>query len=187
MANPARGETDWYTDAEFPVRPLASLPALEQDAARTELARLAGDILALAARMRGSPSEADRFLSAMLELAMQLPDEGCIYVQGTRPVLVAWGHAKAGPKTERVYITGMLPEAAQPMAILAAPMLPVPVRKSYLPILLALLALASAVLLAALYVVIVDPLHWYATNEASCRAPTGQLELLAPAAGGGNP
>ena len=177
VSNPVQGETDWYADTDLPIQPMSSLPALEQGAVRAELTRLAGDILTLATAMKASTSESDRFLGAMLEFTMQIPDNGYQYVTGTQPVLVAWGHAKAGPGIERVYLTGERHVATRPMAILrppAAPGVPLP---RILPALVAGLLVAAMLLGAATWVVLRDPFGWYVVADTACRLAPSELGL----------
>lgn len=177
--NPVRGEIDWYADVEGEVRPLSALPHDEQEAARGQLARLVADVLAVASRLRSSPNDGERFLSEMLELSMQVPDEASVYVAAGHPVLVAWGYAKAGPAIERVHLSGMLPASSRPMPIAPPPIAPVPVERSTWSVLITALALASLMLLVSAFLVLRDPLGWYDVQEAACAVLPGQLDLLA--------
>ena len=99
--------------------------------------------------MKASSNESDRFLGAMLEYTMQVPGDDCIYVAGTQPVLIAWGHAKAGPRIERVYLRGEQRAAARPMVILRPPRPPIDTVRRWAPVLVAGLLLSLLLLAGA--------------------------------------
>ena len=175
--NAAQGETDWYTDADGPVRLLSSLPAAEQGLARQVLDRLTSDTLALAAEMEASRSGADRFLGAMLRLTMQVPDETCIHVAGAQPVLAAWGHARSGAAAGSVVLGGERAVPRFPMAILPPPAAPAFAARRIGPALAAALLVSLLFLLSASYVVAADPFRWYAVAEPGCQPPDADMAL----------
>lgn len=175
-ANPSQGETDWYADIDTAVRPLAALSPEEQSAARATLDRLVSDTLALAAELGAARDESSQFLGAMLELTVQIPSEEYIYVAELQPILVAWGHAKAGPAIDRVFLRGARSVASRPMTILRPPIAPRPKPPSTAVPLAASLAAALALFGVVLYVLWGDPFHWYSTNVAACTLSPGQLE-----------
>ena len=181
MANPARGEVDWYAEGEGEPVPMPNLPAPEQERVRAELNRQTSDIAALADRMRTSRDEGERFLADMLGFAMQVPTEAYVRVRDGHPVLVAWGHALAGPAAPRVFLTGQATRPMRPMAILPPPRLPGPpgLGGVRLAALLVALLLALLVLLAALYLALHDPFGWYAVDVTACTVAPGQMDLQA--------
>ncbi len=180
VTNAAQGETDWYADTALPARPLSSLPPDEAAAARAALDRLSGDTLALAASMTAAGSDADRFLGAMLSLTMQVPDDGFIHVAGAQPVLVAWGHARAGAAEPPVVLGGARQVRGRAtMAILPPPAAPASVARRWAPALAASLCVALLVLGAALYIVARDPFRWYAVAEPPCEPPGADMALRA--------
>ncbi len=181
VANPARGEVDWYAEGENEAVPLPTLPAAEQDRVRAELDRLTADIAALADRMRARRDEGERFLADMLGFALQVPADSYVRVRDGRPVLVAWGHAQAGAAAPRVYLTGEAKRAAGPMTILPPPLLPAPpgLGGARLAALVIAILLALLLLLAALFVALRDPFGWFAVQVDACTVAPGQLELQA--------
>ena len=90
--NPGRGETEWYARVAGPAVPLASLPKVEQDAARAVFERLAASIRAEAVRLAASPRSDERFMGGLLQLALVVPGEAHVRVAAGQPVLVAWAH-----------------------------------------------------------------------------------------------
>lgn len=180
VVNPSRGETDWYSDYEGPAVALSDLPDPARAAARAELARLCDDIVALAQNLRASRKDDERLLGAMLDLAVQVPDESAVLVQEGHPVLTAWGHVRTGPGAAPVVLTGARHRVLPPMAIL-----PPPVaaglqmrRRGWLAWWLATL-LALLVLLAVLGLLFFDPFGWKAFGVISCAVPGEDLALRA--------
>ena len=179
VTNAAQGETDWYAETGQPVRRLSSLPPDERTVAQGELDRLTADIQALAAAMEAARPEADRFLGAMLRLAMQVPEESCIYASGGQPVLVAWGHGAAGTGSAGVVLGGQRAAPRGPMAILPPPVVPGPSVRRYGPVLVAALLVGLLCLLSSFYVLLRDPFGWYQVAEASCQPPDADMVLRA--------
>ena len=149
------------------------------------VARVVGasvDITELAARLRASRSDGDRFLGEMLALAVQVPgpDHVRVRVQDNQPVLFAWGHARGGPGAERATLTGRLRPASAAMAILPPPPSPFaaarPSNRWLLPG-----GIGASVLLAALALLVFwrDPMGWFAVGAPECRAASGQADLAA--------
>lgn len=175
--NTARGEIDWYAEGSGEAVPLASLPPAEADRARAALDRLSADIRALSERLRDAPSESDRFLSAMLDLALRIPDSGAIRVRDGQPVLVGWGHQHAGPGAGPATVLGHIRAAAPPgrMAILPPPVLPDAAGPKLWPW-LAALAASVLMLLGAAWLL----LHPPAVGEpASCALDAAGPDALA--------
>jgi hypothetical protein len=115
----------------------------------------------------------------MLDLALQVPDETSVFVTGGAPVLVAWGHAKAGPAIERVILGGELRSAAQRMTILPPPRAPEKVQASLRPLLLIAFALACMLLAGAGWIVGNDPFRWYDADASACSLSPGPMADLA--------
>ncbi len=177
VANAARGEVDWYAEGDGPAARLEDLPDAERAAAQARLDQLAGEIQAHAAQLGNSRAEGDRFLSDMLGLALRLPGEGSVYVQGGQPVLVGWGHVRSGGRGGAVVLTGRaVPPAAQ-AAILPPPPSPYAAaapRRTWLWGALGVSLLAP--LLAGL-LLWRDPFGWFAVDPPQCRLEPGQLGL----------
>jgi hypothetical protein len=181
VPNPARGETDWYTEAEGAAVPLASLPPMERQTARALLDRQVSDIAALAGTLRTSRDPNDRPFADLLSLATRIPTEGSIYVRDGRPVLVAWGHAPSGADARPVELRRRQAGAPVPMAILAAPppSLLNPVERAFGRWTWGLLAGSVLALLLALFILLRDPLGWFDLAPPECRVADGQIALLA--------
>lgn len=187
-SNPTQGETDWYADFTEPVRPLATLDGPAQEAARQTLERLVGGVQALAAELRGARDESQRFLGTMLELTTQVPGEEYVYVAGTQPILVAWGHARAGAESERVFLRGTRPSQARvaaqggvdvstPIVILPPPRSPYALKPVSMVPRVASLAASIALLGAALFVLWRDPFHLYDADPTACAVAPGALDV----------
>lgn len=179
MVNPAQGEIDWYAGSDQPVRPIASLAPGERRVVEETLARLAGDIAALTATLKASRDAGERTLGALLDLALQVPGDGFVYADGQQPVLVAWGHARAGAGSVRVALAGERRTAVRPMAILHPPGPPVAVRRGLGAAVATATACALVLLAATLYLIGRDPMGWYARTEAACAVPTDDMALHA--------
>ncbi len=183
VVNAARGETDWYADGDGPAAVLTALEAEAQQTVRAELTRLITDLQALVARKRGSGTAStastggERMLGEILALAIQLPDEAFIHVRDAKPILVAWGHARAGASTGRVPLTGRLTQAPTRMVILPPPRLPGPagLARSWF---LGALAGAALLPLLALLVLWRDPLGWFVVTPPQCQLAPDQPALL---------
>lgn len=87
----AQNITDWYTSAETPPVPLASLDAQQQNAVRDRIRAMCGEIQAVATDLakHGVAGE-------ILQKAMLYPGEQYIYVAGEQPIVTGWGHCAAG-------------------------------------------------------------------------------------------
>ncbi len=178
VANAARGEVDWYAEGEGPAIRLQDLPEPGRVQAQARLDHLAGEIQALAARLRDSRKDGDRFLSDMLSLALRLPGDDAVYVQDGQPVLVGWGHVRSGGRGGAVVLTGpAMPPAASHAAILPPPPSPyaaLPAPRTWLWGVLGASLLAPLLALALLWR---DPFGWFAIDAPQCRLKPGQLGL----------
>ena len=104
--DPDRGIVDWYDAEGGEATPIAQLPAPQAEAANAELARLVADIQADATRLSASKQPGDRFLGELLAQALRVPGPESRLAIGARPVLVAWGHARADGHAEPALIIG---------------------------------------------------------------------------------
>lgn len=178
--DPDRGLVDWYDPlgSDGPAQPIAALPEAERAQAEAELARLVAAIAADAARLAASPREGDRFLGTLLGQALQVPDGTCRRAIGARPVLIAWGHARADGRAEPALILGARAVASGParFAIIGPP----GAAAMSWPIgwiaaaLLALLGLALALLLLW-----TDPWRWFEATPPVCVVDPANAALLA--------
>ncbi|MBV9758842.1 MAG: hypothetical protein JO047_17490 [Alphaproteobacteria bacterium] len=179
VANPARGETDWYGERGGPAAKLSALPPDQRAALRARLETSIGEIEALAARLRSGRTESERHLGDLLGLALQIPDEDAIFVQAGEPVLVAWGHARASATTGVVTLAGRRPVAPGPMRILPAPppaLLVHPAAATHWPL---ALSAAGLLLLGLALLLLRDPLGWSQVAAGPCRIAPQDTRLLA--------
>jgi hypothetical protein len=177
VANPARGEIDWYAEGDGPALPLPGLPEPLQSVARGQWQRLRGEILELATRMRASRDESERLFADMLGAAVEVPDESYVRVRNDNLLLVAWGHRRAGalPEAQKtVELTGEAPMPLRPMVILPPPVLSgqVSARGARLATFL-----SALLLLAVLFVMLRDPFGWSAIPLGECTVAPGELTL----------
>jgi hypothetical protein len=170
--NSARGEVDWYAEGSGPALPLDQLPPDQRATIEARLDRLSDDIRALAGRLRQAPDESERFLAAMLDLALRLPGPDAIRARNGQPVLVGWGHAPAGPVSGEVPVLGRLLHVPPPMAIRPPPVLPQPAGPRRWPW---LIALAAACLLLIGVLRLPPPAT---ASPAACRLADGDLAAL---------
>lgn len=173
-----RGITDWYAAGQGAAPPLETLPEAAQDAARTEFARLYGDIREEADRLRASTRESERFLGELIALALITPTTDCLRVIGSQPVLVAWGHAKLGESPSPELLIGMTRRRGAglaPMQIVGPPAA-APAKRPMLFWLLGLLGLLLLLLL--LLLLWRDPFGWFKSALPQCVVQPGNAELL---------
>ncbi len=178
VANEARGEVDWYAEGDGPATRLQDLVEPARVTAQALLDRLAGDIQALAARLRGSRADGDRFLSDMLGLALRLPGGDAVYVRDGQPVLVGWGHVRSGGRGGAVVLTGpAMPSPAEQGAILPPPPSPYAALLAPRTWLWGVLGASLLAPLLALALAWRDPFGWFAIDVPQCRLEPGQLGL----------
>jgi len=178
VANEARGDIDWYAEGHGLAIRLQDLPEPARVEAKARLDQLVGEIQALVARLGNSRKDGDRFLSDMLSLALRLPGDDAVHVQGGQPVLVGWGHVRSGGRGGAVILTGpAMPAAAAQGAILPPPPSPYaagPAPRTWL------WGVLGVSLLAALLAGVLawrDPFGWFAIDVPQCRLEPGQLGL----------
>ncbi len=178
VANPARGEVDWYAEGDGPAVPLQDLPEPARAAAKARQDELVGEIRAVAAGLADSRASSDRFLAEMLGLALTLPEPGGVFVRGGQPVLTGWGHVRSGGRGGAVVLTGpaMPPPAAQVPILLPppSPYAAAPAPRTWLWGALGASMLAPLLAWALLWR---DPFGWFAVDVPQCRLEPGQLGL----------
>jgi hypothetical protein len=173
-----RGITDWYAAGQGAAPPLETLPDAAQEAARTEFARLYGDIREETDRLRASTRASERFLGELIALALITPATDCLRVMGGQPVLVAWGHAKLGEAPSPELLIGMTRRRGAglaPMQIVGPPAA-APAKRPWLFWLLGLLGLLLLLLL--LLLLWRDPFGWFKSVLPQCVVQPGNAELL---------
>jgi hypothetical protein len=177
--DPDRGIVDWYDVEGGEATPIAQLPAAQAEAASAELARLVTDIQADAARLVASQRQGDRFLGELLSQALRVPGPDSRRAIGTRPVLVAWGHARADGHAEQALLLVQVarrPDARR-MRIVGPPSVqvaPARARGGWIAA-----AIASLLLfLLFLLLLLLDPLDWFRAPPPTCVADTRGIALL---------
>ena len=88
---------DWYTPVQGTARRLVDLPEEEQRAARAATVRMAQDIARVAVELKQSGIASQVTRGTILELALQYPDERCIYLVGEQPLFICWGFGPGTP------------------------------------------------------------------------------------------
>jgi len=170
VPDPGRGETDWYTHLEGRAMPLDGMSSDALAAARARLQSLANDVHALGTRLLTGRTDSERFNGEMLMLCLQMPDQGQIMVVGDQPVLIGWGHSRAGGAAAPAVVTGRrTPPANAHMLILPPPKAPAPPGRNML---LFVGGATGGLLLAAICAVVLlvfDPFGWTAIQR--CRTP----------------
>jgi hypothetical protein len=180
VPDPSRGETDWYTHLEGVAVSLDGLLPEAQAAARARLQALTSDVHALGTRLLAARTDSERFNGEMLMLCLQMPEEGRIMVVGDQPVLIGWGHSRAGDTAVPAMVTGRRASPSNAgMAILPPPKPPAPPGRNRL---LFLGGAAGGLLIAAICAMILltfDPFGWSAIPIAQCAIPPDQHALAA--------
>ena len=177
--DPDRGIVDWYDVEGGEATPIAQLPAAQAEAASAELARLVTDIQADAARLVASQRQGDRFLGELLSQALRVPGPDSRRAIGTRPVLVAWGHARADGHAEQALLLVQVSRRpdARGMRIVGPPpaqVAPARGRGAWIAA-----AIASLLLfLLFLLLLLLDPLDWFRAPPPTCVADTRGIALL---------
>lgn len=178
--DPDRGIVDWYDAQGGEATPIARLPAEQAEAANAELERLVADIQADAARLSASKQPGERFLGELLAQALRVPGAESRLAIGTRPVLVAWGHARADGHAEHALIIG---EAARRpgagrMRIVGPPPAQPPRRDTASWVAAAIASLLLLLLFLLLLLLLLDPFDWFRAPAPSCVADPRGAALL---------
>ena len=175
--DPERGSIDWYAPGRGEAVPLPRLDPAAQQAVLERLLPMVAEIRAAAERLQASAQEGERFLGALLRLALEIPDQSAIRVRDGVPVLAPWGHVAAGPGAARELLVRMMPQPPAPMAILGPPAAAEAARPRLWPWLLAVLLLLLA-LAIALWLLWCDPFGWFPAPQAQCVTAEGGLARL---------
>ena len=110
------GMIDWYSeglDAAGAV-PIDAVPPERRGAIYARLAALMNDIRARAEELKNSSRQSERLLGQMLLLALEIPNEECLFVVGDQPVLIFWGYLADAPSPQRGVIDRMIAESRRP-------------------------------------------------------------------------
>ena len=107
------GLIDWYTPVQGTAKRLVDLPEEEQRTARSATVRMAQDIARVAAELKHSGIAAQVTRGTILELALQYPDDSCIYLVGEQPLFTCWGFGPGTPGAQPQDLT-RLGQAAVP-------------------------------------------------------------------------
>lgn len=178
VANEARGEVDWYAEGDGPAVRLQDLAEPARATAQALLDHLVGGIEALAARLRNSRKDGERFVSDMLSLALRLPGDDAVYVRDGQPVLVGWGHVRSGGRGGAVILTGpAMPSSAAQGAILPPPPSPYAALPAPRTWLWGVLGASLLVPLLAGLPLWRDPFGWFAIDVPQCRLEPGEIGL----------
>ncbi len=100
VTNPADNCIDWYTPVQGAVRALPELPAEKQNAVRSRLLGMAGEISRISRQLQNAQEQSRVVGGHILELALRYPDEKNIFLVGDQPVLVCWGFGPGTPGAE---------------------------------------------------------------------------------------
>jgi len=114
---------DWYTPVQGTAKRMVDLPEEEQKTARAATVRMAQDLARVAADLKQSGLASQLTRGTILELALQYPDESCIYVVGEQPIFTCWGFGPGTPGVQPQNLTrlGQITIPPKTPAPLAAP------------------------------------------------------------------
>ncbi len=87
---------DWYSPVQGTPIKLVDLPTDRQEQIRPSLLKMANEIMQHVQELKNTGDNKRVLAGNILELALQYPDEECIYLVGEQPVLICWGF---GPST----------------------------------------------------------------------------------------
>jgi hypothetical protein len=110
------GTIDWYSEASDPAGavPIGAAPLERRAAIYARLAALMNDIRARAEELKNSSRQSERLLGQMLLLALEIPNEDCLFVVGDQPVLIFWGYLADVSSPQRGVIDRMIAESRRP-------------------------------------------------------------------------
>ena len=110
------GMIDWYSEASDAAGavPIDAVPPERRGAIYARLAALMNDIRARAEELKNSSRQSERLLGQMLLLALEIPNEECLFVVGDQPVLIFWGYLADAPSPQRGVIDRMIAESRRP-------------------------------------------------------------------------
>ncbi len=126
---------DWYGAGSGSAAPVSALDEAARAAAMARLDGLVADILARAQTLEQDRDPERRRLGEALRNAVEIPDEGAIYVIGEQPVLTNWAHRSNVAQARRGVLSARIaaptppapptPPASQPDPAPASPVAPV--------------------------------------------------------------
>jgi hypothetical protein len=110
------GMIDWYTEASDAAGavPIDAVAPERRGAIYARLAALMNDIRARAEELKNSSRQSERLLGQMLLLALEIPNEDCLFIVGDQPVLIFWGYLADAPSPQRGVIDRMIAESRRP-------------------------------------------------------------------------
>jgi hypothetical protein len=110
------GMIDWYTEASDAAGavPIDAVAPERRGAIYARLAALMNDIRARAEELKSSSRQSERLLGQMLLLALEIPNEECLFVVGDQPVLIFWGYLADAPSPQSGVIDRMIAESRRP-------------------------------------------------------------------------
>ncbi|MGG7567327.1 hypothetical protein ACQ5SO_14345 [Rhodovulum sp. DZ06] len=103
---PAGDSVDWYADLRGTAVRLVDAPPEQQEAGRAKLADLVQRVTAQADALAKHADPERRRLGEALRNAVEVPDEGSVYLVGEQPVLVNWAHEANVAAPARGVLTG---------------------------------------------------------------------------------
>ena len=108
--------TDWYGPGEGAAVPLEQTPPDVRATTTNTVWALLRDIGVEGVRLGASVDSDERVLGAMLERVSHVPDTSCVRVRNDAPLVIAWGHGRAGQSVDlaRLYAPVEVPRPPQP-------------------------------------------------------------------------
>lgn len=103
--NTGDGNIDWYTPVQGNARKLEELPDEERTKLTGRLAEMAREILKLAEQLINTHEPLKVTRGNILKLALQYPDDSCLYAVGGQPVYTCWGFGPGTPGVEGKNLT----------------------------------------------------------------------------------
>ena len=94
--DPSNGQIDWYASVVGPVTSVGSLEPGERARAETLARQIRSEIAQLGQVLKAEGASAE-LVGRMIDQALVTPaDQECLYLVGSQPVLVLWGHELEG-------------------------------------------------------------------------------------------
>lgn len=94
--DPSNGQIDWYAPVAGPVTPVGSLEPGERARVETLARQIRSEIAQLGQALKAEGASAE-LVGRMIDQALVTPpDQECLYLVGSQPVQVLWGHELEG-------------------------------------------------------------------------------------------